>query len=368
MKRVYLSSTTADLEEFRVAVSDALRNCGYDIDWMERYAARDDRPRAACEMDVAKSDYYVGIFAWRYGYVPEDGNPEGRSITELEYLAAGAATKPRFIFLLDDAAPWSSKHRDAEQETDKGQRIRELRNRLKKEQWASFFHSPDNLAKNVLVSLLQHEATKRAESLKPLNDVQSATDFGPSFLPNIGAQMDALGSVEFVSLSLGPTPWWNTRLHLAAALASDFTEIKQFLVLNAGGGVELIAPPIEVRRALAKAYPKLETAYHRSRELPCGFASPIDCVIANYNSAIWEGSGLPEKDFKVVVSPATLRELGVRQQGEVIEQLEQSGDLVPSADIVRRRAPFLVLVRNGKFVGIVDRVQIASRLAQMALS
>jgi hypothetical protein len=84
-------SCSANLEEFRVAVSDALRNCGYDIDWMERYAARDDRPRAACEMDVAKSDYYVGIFAWRYGHVPEDSNPEGRSVTELEYLAAGAA-------------------------------------------------------------------------------------------------------------------------------------------------------------------------------------------------------------------------------------------------------------------------------------
>jgi hypothetical protein len=132
--------------------------------------------------------------------------------------------------------------------------------------------------------MFQYETTKRAEGLKPMNDVQSATAFGASFLPNIGAQMDALGSVEFVSLSLGPTPWWNTRLHLAAALASDFTEIKQFLVLNAGGGVELIAPPIEVRRAFAKAYPKLETAYHRSRELPCVFASPVDCVIGNYNN------------------------------------------------------------------------------------
>lgn len=85
MRRVYLSSTIGDLEEFRTVAADALRNCGYDVDWMERYAARDERPKAACESDVAKADYYVGIFAWRYGYVPEDNNPERRSITELEY-------------------------------------------------------------------------------------------------------------------------------------------------------------------------------------------------------------------------------------------------------------------------------------------
>lgn len=367
MRRVYLSSTIGDLEEFRTVAADALRNCGYDVDWMERYAARDDRPKAACESDVAKADYYVGIFAWRYGYVPEDNNPEGRSITELEYRAAGAASKPRFIFLLDNNAPWSSKHRDAEQEPDKGQRIRDLRNTLTKEQWAGFFHSPDNLAKNVLVSLFQYEATKRAEDVKPLNDVQSAAEFGPSFLPNIGAQMDALRSVEFVSLSLGPKPWWNTRLHLAAALASDFTDIKQMLVLNADGGVELMAPPMEVRRAFAKAYPKLEAAYQKSRELPCQFQSPVDCVIANYISAGLEVFGRSEMDFKLVVNPTSLRELGIRQQGEAIEQLGAPGNLVPHSDIVRRQAPFLLLVRNGSFVGIVDRVRIASRLAQMAL-
>jgi hypothetical protein len=38
-----------------------------------------------------------------------------------------------------------------------------------------------------------------------------------------------------VSLRLGPTPWWTTRLHLAAALASDFTEILQFVLFDEHG-------------------------------------------------------------------------------------------------------------------------------------
>jgi hypothetical protein len=172
MKKVYISSTVEDLEEYRRAICDTLRNSGYDVDSMERYAARDDRPKSACEADAAKADYYVGIVAWRYGYVPEQDNPDGRSITELEYLAAGAEGKPRFVFLLDEKAAWPVPLTDALQD-DGSRRIREFRNTVRKSRWTGFFHSPDNLAKNVLVSLLQHEATKRAETLKALDDIKS---------------------------------------------------------------------------------------------------------------------------------------------------------------------------------------------------
>lgn len=47
-----------------------LRDCGYNVDAMEKYPARDDRPKAASEADVSNCDIYIGIFAWRYGHVP----------------------------------------------------------------------------------------------------------------------------------------------------------------------------------------------------------------------------------------------------------------------------------------------------------
>jgi len=53
---------------------------------MEEYAARDAIVEFACQGDVAACDAYVGVFAWRYGHVPEDQNPGGESVTELEYL------------------------------------------------------------------------------------------------------------------------------------------------------------------------------------------------------------------------------------------------------------------------------------------
>ena len=52
MERVYISSTVEDLAEYRYAVADVLRKCGYEVDSMEKYPARDDRPKAACEKDV----------------------------------------------------------------------------------------------------------------------------------------------------------------------------------------------------------------------------------------------------------------------------------------------------------------------------
>jgi hypothetical protein len=86
-------------------VADVLRDCGYNVDAMEKYPARDDRPKAASEADVSNCDIYIGIFAWRYGHVPGEDNPENKSITELEYLAAARAKKPQLIFLLADDAP-----------------------------------------------------------------------------------------------------------------------------------------------------------------------------------------------------------------------------------------------------------------------
>ena len=62
---------------------------------------------------VGKADAYVGIFAHRYGYVPENHNPELCSITELENLQAGKCGKPALVFLLSEDAPWHPKYMDA---------------------------------------------------------------------------------------------------------------------------------------------------------------------------------------------------------------------------------------------------------------
>jgi Domain of unknown function (DUF4062) len=106
MARIYVSSTFSDLEEFRKEVSLALRRLGHEDVAMEYYVAEDRRPLDRCLSDVASCNVYVGIFAWHYGYIPKENNPEQRSVTELEYRQALATGKTCLIFVLSEDAPW----------------------------------------------------------------------------------------------------------------------------------------------------------------------------------------------------------------------------------------------------------------------
>jgi hypothetical protein len=138
--RIYISSTFEDLKDYREKVRVALRQMGHEDIEMEYYVAEDKRPLDKCLEDVASCDLYIGIFAWRYGYVP-DGY--GKSITELEYRKAVETGKKCLIFLLDEEVPWPIKF------VDRGKnekRIRALKKELSKEKTVSFFKSADELA------------------------------------------------------------------------------------------------------------------------------------------------------------------------------------------------------------------------------
>ena len=154
MAKIYVSSTYGDLQEYRERVYRALRQMGHDVVAMEDYVAADQRPLDKCLADVAASDVYIGIFALRYGYVPKDGNPDGLSITELEYRHATALGRPRLVFLLDPEVPWPPKQMDvATGEGDRGARIRALRDQLTRDRTVAFFSGPDQLAQQVTTAI-----------------------------------------------------------------------------------------------------------------------------------------------------------------------------------------------------------------------
>ena len=169
MTTIYLSSTFSDLQEYREAVYRALRQMKYDVIAMEDYVATDKRPLEKCLQDVAACELYVGLFAWRYGYVPsEEGNPEHKSITELEYRKASSSGKSCLIFLLDDDASWPRKLMDeVTGEGKRGECIAMLRQELAKEKIVSSFQSPEHLASLVgaAVHLWDEERRKVLDDL-----------------------------------------------------------------------------------------------------------------------------------------------------------------------------------------------------------
>lgn len=145
MAKIYLSSTYKDLAEHRQAVYRVLRQMGHDVISMEDYTATGRPPTEKCLADVRDCSMYIGIFAWRYGYVPPD---ESKAITELEYREALDAGKETLIFLLKDDAPWSPTHIDRDRTA-----IEALRGELQTSHIVQFFSTPEELAAAVSVSV-----------------------------------------------------------------------------------------------------------------------------------------------------------------------------------------------------------------------
>ena len=147
MARIFVSSTFKDLEECREKVSLILRQMGHEDVAMEYFVAEDKRPLDKCLQEVASSDLYIGIFAWRYGYRPPGHD---RSITELEYRKAVERGKNCLIFLLDESAAWP---RNLIDKGDEASKIEELRDELSTNHIVSFFESSADLASKVGASV-----------------------------------------------------------------------------------------------------------------------------------------------------------------------------------------------------------------------
>ena len=173
MTTIFLSSTFEDLKDFRQAVLEGLRQSEYDVVNMENYVAGAQRPVEKCLKDVAKAGLYIGLFAFRYGYVPpaQHQNPRGLSMTELEYRKAQELKIPCLVFLAkEDYSGLSLKLVDAcTGDNDKGEKINALRKELLTETYVSEFSDPQQLARLVLAAVktqleqLAHSADETAQ-------------------------------------------------------------------------------------------------------------------------------------------------------------------------------------------------------------
>src|SRR6266480_6182648 len=68
--RIFVSSSFEDLREHRAAAIRVLRQLGHEVLAMEDMIAGSATPLAKVLEMVDRSEAYVGVFAWRYGYVP----------------------------------------------------------------------------------------------------------------------------------------------------------------------------------------------------------------------------------------------------------------------------------------------------------
>ena len=169
---VVISSTVRDLTDYREQVMDACLRVDTFPKMMDHLPAVDaDAVRVSLDL-VNEADVYVGVFAHRYGYIPEGHDS---SITQMEYERAIERGIPRLIFLMHEEVPVPVADIDFENKP----KLDKLKERLKKEQVIAFFKNPDDLRALVLQSLVesrkQMDAASTDETARPTGAVLAAS-------------------------------------------------------------------------------------------------------------------------------------------------------------------------------------------------
>ena len=98
IRRIFLSPTFVDLQAHRVAVHDMIERMGHFTIGMERFGAQDGDAQSVSLEQLAAADLYLGVIAWRYGFIPPD---QPLSVTQQEYQEATRLGLPRYLFLAD---------------------------------------------------------------------------------------------------------------------------------------------------------------------------------------------------------------------------------------------------------------------------
>jgi formylglycine-generating enzyme required for sulfatase activity len=148
---VFISSTSRDLLDHRAAVARALLDAGFHPIDMANFMARPQGATSACLKEVAEADLFIGIYAWRYGFIPEGSEI---SITEQEFIEAEKLGKPRFCFVVDETYDWPEEYREQGIEA---QLLRDFKARIDATLVRATFTTPDDLAIKVLASLQRWE-------------------------------------------------------------------------------------------------------------------------------------------------------------------------------------------------------------------
>jgi hypothetical protein len=150
MTKVFVSSTYSDLIPYRDVVQKVIRQAGAAAVGMEDFGARDDPPLRECLAVVEESDVFVGIYAHRYGFIP-DGLQI--SITEAEYQHAISKSLPVFAYLIDDKHPWLLEYVDKD---EPAKQLTRFKAALRKNHIIKVFSENWQLASFVAADLARH--------------------------------------------------------------------------------------------------------------------------------------------------------------------------------------------------------------------
>lgn len=207
--KVFVSSTYADLIDYRSAVTRAILSAGDVPEDMLYWPADDDEGLEVSLRRLRASDVVVLVLAHRYGTVP---NGSQESITHLEFKEALAKRIPVLAFVVDPEFPWPPKHVDTGESERK--RLETFRQRVREHGTWRAFTTPESLEAAVGQSIAAHKAKSAPPRLpvfveKRCQTVQRRESIyhTPDCIVQIGTAPDGLPLALYISRSLNFDAW-----------------------------------------------------------------------------------------------------------------------------------------------------------------
>ena len=274
--RIFVSSSFQDLQDYRLAAIHVLRQLGHEVVAMEDFVAASEVPLTQVLEKVERCELYVGLFAWRYGFLPHkrgvvtgddplDPKVPGAtfgstSITHYEYLHAKAKQIDCLAFLLDERVPWPPDLIDGFSTLDPAApkdaaSIRALRTELQLGGAVSYFSSPNELEARVAAAVTVAGMSKQVRL--NMAEVGQAIDSVNDSYPEQGIRQTILGAGRQRALKIDlNTTWWSTRLYLTSVLAERLTNVRRIVVTQGDEFVGMVSTQWIVS-SFAAMYPPL---------------------------------------------------------------------------------------------------------------
>lgn len=175
--RVFLSSTSRDLQPERQAVYEALDAAGHDVRRMENFGSQDRDPVSVCLEEVVTYEVCAILLGYRYGELIPELN---YSYTGAEYESAREEGVRVHVYVRDGF----DKALDSANGADEPLRLRLFRNKLEAAHTVQrpYFTDPEMLSKSVkqdLEKMSNHPRrpwfTRRSGSITSLRAYERAT-------------------------------------------------------------------------------------------------------------------------------------------------------------------------------------------------
>ncbi len=344
---------------------------------MERYVSEDKIPLDRCLEDVERSDIYIGIFGWKYGFIPSGDNEKKLSITELEFRHAQKLGIPCLTFLIAETVPVIPENMDAfTGNGESGELIKNFRENINDTKIRSLFSSPEDLSVKVITAL-QTELTKerevtvvKAEEFAKMLTSQMTSSEGVNITKIINNLIGLNKNIPILEIDLKDGQyWWCNRLFLLSALIVDYTAVGCFAFFGSNGFVGL-ATPLSLLRTMTFAYPKIAKAYYKTLQNDDPDKTEVTKITLRVEALrdyLQTKEGERGSNIKVN-EQMLLKWLGTQFNSEIIEIGNSQIDSEHAHKILSRKFKYIPIISKDRKLSIIDKDELANNIASGILN